>query len=130
MAQVLETINHHCGILRAFEHWQQTHIRQAISHPALLAGIIGLGCGIGVRKMARISSRVTENELEYAVNWRFSLDNIRAANDAEEAREHLRRLVSTHSPISWAHINMLGEYDFSDEKLCDSVGILPLKSAA
>ncbi len=47
----------------------------------LLAGIMGLGCGIGVRKMARISSRVTESELEYAVNWRFSLENIRAAND-------------------------------------------------
>jgi TnpA family transposase len=42
---------------------------------------MGLGCGIGVRKMARISSRVTESELEYAVNWRFSIDNIRAAND-------------------------------------------------
>ncbi len=26
--------------------------------------------------------------------------------------------------MSWAHINMLGEYDFSDEKLRDSVGIL------
>ena len=82
LAQVLETINNHCGMLSAFEHWQQTHIRQTASHPALLAGIMGLGCGIGVRKMARISSRVTESELEHAVNWRFSLDNIRAANDA------------------------------------------------
>ena len=82
LAQVLETINNHCGMLRAFEHWQQTHIRQTTSHPALLAGIMGLGCGIGVRKMARISSRVTESELEHAVNWRFSLDNLRAANDA------------------------------------------------
>ena len=82
LAQVLETINNHCGMLGAFEHWQQTHIRQAVSRPALLAGIMGLGCGIGVRKMARISSRVTEGELEHAVNWRFSLDNIRAANDA------------------------------------------------
>lgn len=43
---------------------------------------MGLGCGIGVRKMARISSRVTESELDHTVNWRFSLDNIRAANDA------------------------------------------------
>ncbi len=50
--------------------------------PALLAGIMGLGCGIGVRKMARISSRITESELEHTVNWRFSLENIRAANDA------------------------------------------------
>ncbi len=82
LAQVLETINNHCGMLGAFEHWQQTHIRQAVSRPALLAGVMGLGCGIGVRKMARISSRVTESELEHAVNWRFSLDNIRAANDA------------------------------------------------
>ena len=32
--------------------------------------------------MARISSQVTEGELEHTVNWRFSLDNIRAANDA------------------------------------------------
>ncbi|HJN25955.1 MAG TPA: Tn3 family transposase [Rhodospirillales bacterium] len=80
LAQVLETINNHCAMLTAFEHWQQTHIRQTPSHPALLAGIMGLGCGIGVRKMARISSYVTENELEHAVNWRFSLDNIRAAN--------------------------------------------------
>ena len=82
LAQVLETINGHCGMLAALEHWQQTHIRQAASRPALLAGIMGLGCSIGVRKMARISSRVTESELEHAVNWRFSLDNLRAANDA------------------------------------------------
>ncbi|MFV0475396.1 MAG: Tn3 family transposase [Pikeienuella sp.] len=82
LAQVLETIHGHCGMLDALEHWQQTHIRQAASRPALLAGIMGLGCSIGVRKMARISSRVTEGELEHAVNWRFSLDNIRAANNA------------------------------------------------
>ncbi|MFS4583643.1 Tn3 family transposase [Phaeobacter sp. C3_T13_0] len=82
LAQVLETVNNHCNMLRSFEHWQQTHVRQATSHPALLAGIMGLGCGIGVRKMARISSSVTESELDHTVNWRFSLENIRAANDA------------------------------------------------
>ena len=38
------------------------------------------------------------------------------------------RFIETHSIVAWAHINMLGEYDFSDEKLRDSVGILPLKS--
>jgi hypothetical protein len=27
--------------------------------------------------------------------------------------------------VSWQHINLLGEYDFSDEKLQDSVGIKP-----
>ena len=31
------------------------------------------------------------------------------------------------SVISWQHINLLGEYDFSDEKLQDTVGIRPPK---
>jgi hypothetical protein len=35
--------------------------------------------------------------------------------------------VANHSVISWEHINLLGEYDFSDEKLGDSVGIPPPK---
>lgn len=68
-------------MLSALEHWQQTHTTQITSRPALLAGIVGLGCGIGVRKMARISSHVSENELDHTVNWRFSLENIREAND-------------------------------------------------
>ncbi len=81
LAQVLDTVNRHCNMLKAFEHWQQTHTSQTVSRPTLLAGVMGLGCGIGVRKMARISSHMTENELAHAVSWRFSLDNIRAAND-------------------------------------------------
>ena len=81
LAQVLDTVDRHSDMLKAFEHWQQTHTPLAVSRPALLAGVMGLGCGIGVRKMARISSRMTENELEHTVNWRFSLENIRAAND-------------------------------------------------
>ena len=68
-------------MLSSFEHWQQSHVQSEVSRPALLAGIIGLGCGIGVRKMARISSFVTEKGLEHMVNWRLSLENIRAAND-------------------------------------------------
>jgi len=82
LAQVLETVNGHCDMLDALEHWQQNRIGRAASRPALLAEIMKLGCAIGIRKMARISSRVTESELEHTVNWRFSLDNIRAANDA------------------------------------------------
>jgi hypothetical protein len=44
-----------------------------------------------------------------------------------DAKDYLLRMIATHSPMSWAHINLLGEYDFSEEKLRDSVGILPLK---
>lgn len=45
-----------------------------------------------------------------------------------EAKENLLHMMATHSPMAWAHINLLGEYDFSEEKLKDSVGILPPKS--
>ena len=42
----------------------------------------------------------------------------------------LSEVIAQHAPAAWAHINMLGEYDFSDEKLRYALGILPLKSGA
>lgn len=45
-----------------------------------------------------------------------------------EERDQLLRTIATHSPIAWAHINMLGEYDFSEEKLQDVTGVLPPKN--
>jgi hypothetical protein len=31
------------------------------------------------------------------------------------------------SAVAWGHLNLLGEYDFSEDKLQDSVGIKPPK---
>src|SRR5208282_1165519 len=45
------------------------------------AGVIGIGCTIGIRKMARISHPISEAELENAVNWYFAVDNVNAASD-------------------------------------------------
>ena len=36
-----------------------------------------------------------------------------------------RKAVASGSVVTWRHINLLGEYDFSDEKLPDSVGVKP-----
>jgi hypothetical protein len=44
--------------------------------------------------------------------------------------EHAHRFTRAVSVVSWQHINLLGEYDFSDEKLRDSVGIKPPKLTA
>jgi len=46
-----------------------------------------------------------------------------------EARENLLRMIAAHSPMSWAHINMLGGYDFSEDRLRDTPGVLPPKKA-
>jgi len=45
-------------------------------------------------------------------------------------RETLFEAIANGSVVSWQHINLLGEYDFSDEKLQDSIAIKPPKSAA
>jgi hypothetical protein len=45
--------------------------------------------------------------------------------DDLEGREALLKAVANDSVVSWQHINLLGEYDFSNEKLQDSVGIKP-----
>ncbi len=50
--------------------------------------------------------------------------------DNNHDREVLLEAVANGSVISWRHINLLGEYDFSDGKLEDTVGIRPLKLAA
>ncbi|KZZ01305.1 hypothetical protein A3747_19400 [Sulfitobacter sp. HI0076] len=62
-------------------------------------------------------------------NYLYLARQIGKAPDAE-AKGKLLRLITAHSPMSWAHINMLGEYDFSEEKLRDTLGILPPKKAA
>ncbi len=81
LTEILATVNQHCDFLNEFQHWQPRHIRSSISPRVIYAGVIGLGCRIGARKMGQISSHVTENELVHAINWYFSLDNILEAND-------------------------------------------------
>src|SRR5208337_2961414 len=46
-----------------------------------------------------------------------------------ESREALLDAVAHGSTVAWRHLNLLGEYDFSDEKLQDTVGIKPPKLA-
>ena len=40
-----------------------------------------------------------------------------------EKRETMLQASASGSVVSWQHINLLGEYDFSDERLQDSFGI-------
>lgn len=62
-------------------------------------------------------------------NYLYLTRQLERAHDSE-IKDHLLRLIASHSLMAWAHINMLGEYDFSEEKLRDTLGILPPKKAA
>jgi hypothetical protein len=42
-------------------------------------------------------------------------------------REAILSALTHGSAASWQHVNLLGEYDFSEERLWDTVGIKPPK---
>ena len=63
--------------------------------------------------------------------WRISGESLHGpylsqhileAETAEQKAE-LIAAIKNGSVVSWRHINLHGEYDFSDEKLQDSVGL-------
>lgn len=81
LPEILSTINTHTDFLDELQHWHQRYVKTRTADKILYAGVIGLGCAIGIPKMGRISPQINETSLQHAVNWYFSLDNIRAAND-------------------------------------------------
>lgn len=81
LLEVLSTVNRLSRFLDAFEPWQTKYARAKPPHKTFFAGIIGIGCFIGTRKMEKISTAINGSELETAVNSYFSLENIDAAND-------------------------------------------------
>ena len=46
-----------------------------------------------------------------------------AETENEELKQELLTSIRNGSPVTWQHINLHGEYDFSDSKLQDSVGL-------
>lgn len=81
LPEILSTVGAHTKFLQEFQHWQQRYAKGRTDDKILYAGIIGLGCAIGIPKMSRISKLINEGALQHAVNWYFSLENIRSAND-------------------------------------------------
>lgn len=81
LLEVLATVNRYSDFLNELQHWRQRYHHGRPPERAFYASIMGLGAGIDLRKMARISTQINEAELEYTVNWYFSVENTHAAND-------------------------------------------------
>ena len=78
-------------------------------------------------EISEACNRVIKNSI-ICWNYLYLARQVEKAPDIN-ARENLLRLIKVHSPASWGHINMRGEYDFSEEKLRDTLDILPPKKA-
>jgi TnpA family transposase len=75
------------------------------------------------QQVAEACNRLIKNAI---ICWNYLYLEMRLRSSDAAQRKELLLAIKTHSPMSWAHINLLGEYDFSDAKLTDSHGILPL----
>ena len=73
------------------------------------------------QEIAEACNRLIKNAI-ICWNYLYLSQKLERLSDNNQ-KDKLLSAISSHSPISWAHINLLGEYDFSDEKLQDSVGI-------
>jgi TnpA family transposase len=81
LGEVLATVNRFTHYVDELQHPQQRYHHGKPSEATIYAGIIGIGCAIGLRRMMRISHGINEEELEHAVNRHFTLDGLQAAND-------------------------------------------------
>ncbi len=71
--------------------------------------------------MAEGCRRLIKNAI---ICWNYLyLSQIIAQEEDIPRRQALLAAVKHGSVVSWCHVNLHGEYDFSDEKMQDSVGL-------
>jgi TnpA family transposase len=73
------------------------------------------------QEMAEGCQRLIKNAI-ICWNYLYLTQKIAEA-ESEERRQELLMAVRNGSVVTWQHINLHGEYDFSDEKLQDSIGL-------
>src|SRR5262249_36872816 len=73
LVEALATVNRFTHYVDELQHPQQRYHHGKPSEGAIYAGVIGIGCAIGLRRMMRISRGISEAELEHTVNWHFTL---------------------------------------------------------
>jgi TnpA family transposase len=78
--RVLSEIDHIAHFSSYFKHHNLKNLKVRPKTSTFHAGIIALGCNIGVPQMAQISPGINENTLTNAVNWYFDLKSIQHAN--------------------------------------------------
>ena len=77
------------------------------------------------QEVAEACNRLIKNAI---VCWNYLLLEHRLNQaSTDQLRAEIRAAVANHSVISWGHINLLGEYDFSDEKSGIRSEFLPQK---
>ncbi|MDH5217179.1 MAG: Tn3 family transposase, partial [Gammaproteobacteria bacterium] len=113
--QVLKEANAATRFTQSLKHFSNKHVKMKPSEETLLAGIIAKGCNIGLRKLANISSGVSEHNLYNSVNWFFDAKTtmsdanqkvVKAINGLELANNYLYNHPSVHSSSDGRKVNV------------------------
>ncbi len=80
--EVLHTVNAECRFTDCLTHWSPRNRPARPAERVFFAGAMAYGCNLGLTRMAHATKHVARATLENTVNWHFSLDNLRRANDA------------------------------------------------
>ncbi len=79
------------------------------------------------QEIAESCNRIIRNSI-ISWNYLYMTRRLEAAGSPEE-RDRLLGMIAVHSPQSWGHFKLLGEYGYSREKRQNNTGVLPPKSA-
>lgn len=80
------------------------------------------------QEIAESCQRLIKNAL---VCWNYLyLSRELAAEKNEERKAKLLDAIENGSVMTWAHFNLHGEFDFSDEKMQDSIGLVSPKNSS
>jgi TnpA family transposase len=77
--QILADIDGVTNFTDCFEHSSIKHQKKHSSKVIIFAGVIAIGCNLGVERIVRTSIGINENSLKNTVTWLFTLKNIRKA---------------------------------------------------
>jgi TnpA family transposase len=81
LLEILSSINKYTGFADSFEHYNLKYNREKPKDKVFFAGVMGYGCNIGIKRMAKISRGISENTLDNTINWYFSVDNLLSSNN-------------------------------------------------
>ena len=80
LVDILYDISESTNFIDSFIHFSMKRGTNKPEKEVLMAGIIALGCNIGVRKMGKITKGIGSEKLENTVRWFFSQENLNEAN--------------------------------------------------
>ncbi len=107
--EILSTIDSQVDFTANLEHRQQKNSKKSPSQSALLGGIIGYGCNIGISRMGQMVRKMEKEEIEYATRNHFSLINIENANNAVLNLTEKIKLSAVYKSSSKRHTSSDGQ---------------------